>query len=53
MKKDITELFCWVDDFYKAIDSERKKIVYGNNSRKPTRVMSLTESEPKDGEARS
>ena len=45
MKKDITELFCWVDDFCKAIDSERKKIAYGNNSRKPTRVTALTESE--------
>ena len=53
MKKDITELFCWVDDFCKAIDGERKKIAYGNNNRKPTRTTALTESEPKVGEAKS
>lgn len=45
MKKDITGLFCWVDDFYISINNERNKIRYKNNSRKPTRITSLTDSE--------
>lgn len=45
MKKDITGLFCWVDDFYISINKERRKIQDKNNSRKPTRVTSLTDSE--------
>lgn len=45
MKKDITGLFCWVDDFYISINKEKRKIQDKNNSRKPTRVTSLTDSE--------
>lgn len=45
MKKDITGLFCWVDDFYISINKEKRKIQNKNNSRKPTRITSLTDSE--------
>lgn len=45
MKKDITGLFCWVDDFYISINKEKRKIQDKNNSRKPTRITSLTDSE--------
>ena len=47
MKKDITRLFCLVDDFLKALEEERKKkqIEDGKKRRKPTRTPCLTESE--------
>ena len=47
MKKDITRLFCLVDDFLKALEDERKKkqIEDGKRPRKPTRTPGLTESE--------
>ena len=47
MKKDITRLFCLVDDFLKEIEEERKKkqIEDGKSQRKPTRTPGLTESE--------
>ena len=47
MKKDITRLFCLVDDFLKALEEERKKkqIEDGKKPRKPTRTPGLTESE--------
>ncbi len=40
MKKDITRLFCLVDDFLKALEEERKKkqIEDGKKRRKPTRT---------------
>ena len=47
MKKDITRLFCLVDDFLKALEEKRKKkqIEDGKKPRKPTRTPGLTESE--------
>ena len=47
MKKDITRLFCFVDDFLKALEEEKKnkQIEDGEKSRKPTRIPGLTESE--------
>ncbi len=46
MKKDITRLFCLVDDFLKALEKERKKkqIEDGKKPRKPTRPPGLTEA---------
>jgi len=40
MKKDITRLFCLVDDFLKALEKERKKkqIEDGKKPKKPTRT---------------
>lgn len=43
MKKDITELFCWVDDFCISINKEKRRIQ--DKSKKRTRVPALTESE--------
>ena len=47
MKKDITRLFCLVDDFLKALEEERKKKQIENEKklRKPTRTPGLTERE--------
>ena len=47
MKKDITRLFCLVDDFLKELEEERKKkkIEDVKKPRKPTRTPGLTESE--------
>ena len=47
MKKDITRLFCLVDDFLKELEEERKKkkIEDEKKPRKPTRTPGLTESE--------
>ena len=38
MKRDITRLFCLVDDFLKALEEEREKkqIEDGKKPRKPT-----------------
>lgn len=44
MKKDITELFCNIDDFCKALDCYEKSTKIGT-SRRPTRVPELTISE--------
>lgn len=44
MKKDITALFCWVDDFCKAIERERK-LIENRTPKKSTRVTGLTDSE--------
>jgi len=44
MKKDITELFCNIDDFCQAVDAYEKSTKIGN-SRKPTRTPELTISE--------
>jgi hypothetical protein len=44
MKKDITELFCNIDDFCQAIDAYEKSTKMGT-SRKPTRIPELTVSE--------
>ena len=47
MKKDITELFCFVDDFAKGIAKEVKSHQLKNNKflRRPTRTPGLTDSE--------
>ena len=47
MKKDITALFCFVDDFVKFYDKKMKEraIAKGEKQRKPTRVPRLTMSE--------
>ena len=47
MKKNITRLFCLVDDFLKALEKERKskQIADGKKPGKPTRTPGLTESE--------
>lgn len=47
MKKDITELFCFIDDFYQSINSESRKyqIINKESARTPTRIPNLTESE--------
>jgi hypothetical protein len=47
MKKDITALFCLVDDFYKSLKQEIEKhqISDGEKSRKPTRIPGLIENE--------
>ncbi|MDR2781679.1 MAG: IS982 family transposase [Holosporaceae bacterium] len=44
MNHDITELFCFADDFCKAFDVETAKYRLSQNSRKPTRVPGLTSS---------
>jgi hypothetical protein len=44
MKKDITELFCWVDDFCKSLDRHLSSHQLGP-SRQPTRVPEMTLSE--------
>ncbi len=41
MKRDITKLFCFVDDFLKALEKEREK----KKAKKTTRTPGLTESE--------
>ena len=45
MRYDITELFCFVDDFCKAFDEEITQRQLSQNSKKPTRVPGLTSSE--------
>lgn len=45
MKKDITALFCWIDDFCKAIAKERKRFKNSCIFKKPTRVTGLQDSE--------
>jgi hypothetical protein len=47
MKKDITELFCFVYEFRKLYEEEvrRRSIVHGIKRRKPTRVPGLADSE--------
>jgi transposase len=45
MNHDITELFCFVDDFCKAFDEEITKHQLPQNSKKPTRVPGLTNGE--------
>ena len=47
MKKNITRLFCFADDFLKAPEEERekKRIEDGKRQRKPTRTPGLTKSE--------
>lgn len=47
MKKDITNLFCFVDDFAQLISAEWKAYLLeqGKPIRKPTRIPELTESE--------
>lgn len=47
MKKDITELFCFVDDFAKGIAKEVKSHQLKDNKllRRPTRIPGLTDSE--------
>jgi hypothetical protein len=47
MKKDITELFCFLDDFCKAMESETEmyRIRNGETSRTPTRTQGLSCSE--------
>ena len=47
MKKDITELFCFVDDFAKGMEKEIKsrQLQKTPTSRYPTRVPGLTDSE--------
>lgn len=44
MKKDITELFCYIDDFCKVADAFQKTGKIGEE-RSPTRIPSLTISE--------
>jgi hypothetical protein len=47
MKKDITELFCFIDDFCKDLEQEAKKYSLEHNYKikKPTRTPILSESE--------
>jgi hypothetical protein len=47
MEKDITALFCLVDDFYKSLKQEMEKhqISDGKKIRKQTRIPGLGESE--------
>lgn len=48
MKKDITHLYCFVDDFTQGIKKEWKAYVVGQEGReirKPTRIPELSESE--------
>ena len=47
MKKDITELFCFVDDFEKSIKREIEKHQLSSNesSKVTTRILGITESE--------
>ena len=46
MKKDITELFCVVDDFCRAVDEQRRASLITDKSKKnPTRICELTISE--------
>lgn len=47
MKKDITALFCFVDDFAKLFEAEAKKhaLESGVKHRKPTRLPGLSDSE--------
>jgi transposase len=45
MNHNITELFCFVDDFCKAFDVETAKYRLSQKSRKPTRIPRLTNSE--------
>jgi hypothetical protein len=45
MNHDITELFCFVDDFCKAFDEEIAKHQLPQNFKKPTRIPGITNSE--------
>ena len=47
MKVDITEMFCFIDDFCKFIKAElcKKMLESGIRTRRPTRTPGLTESE--------
>ncbi|GHT97670.1 hypothetical protein FACS1894126_2160 [Alphaproteobacteria bacterium] len=47
MNHDITELFCFIDDFYLSIkrESEKQRICNGEKIRNPTRTPGLTDSE--------
>ena len=46
MKKDITQLYCFVDDFVTAYKKVSSSCLLGkSNSRKPTRVPNLSEAE--------
>ena len=47
MKKDITELFCFIDDICKYIKDAQKEIILENSKkpRKPTRIPGLIDSE--------
>ena len=45
MKKDITALFCFVDDFLKVIYEYEKSHFISGNTRKPTRECGLNMSE--------
>jgi hypothetical protein len=47
MKVDITEIFCFVDDFCKYVNEElsKKAIESGDKLRKPTRIPGLTVAE--------
>ena len=46
MKKDITALFCLVDDFYKSLKQEigKHQIFTGERIKKTTRITGLSES---------
>ena len=45
MKKDITELYCFVDDFCRISESWINEKLLAKESRKPTRIASLSHSE--------
>ena len=45
MKKDITILFCFVDDFSQAVDKAMEQRLLEQNIRKPTRTCSMSMSE--------
>jgi hypothetical protein len=45
MHNNITELFCFIDDFCKAFEVEMSRHQLSQNSRKPTRISGLTSSE--------
>lgn len=45
MKKDITELFVFVDDFYQAVEASLKKELLTHSNRQPTRACSMKISE--------
>jgi hypothetical protein len=45
MHHNITALFCFTDDFCKAFEAEMSRCQLSQNSRKPTRIPGLTNSE--------
>ena len=46
MKKDITNLFCFIDDFTNECEKEMiKHAIQSNNIKNPTRVPGLTDAE--------